>query len=117
MSPKDALGKRGEALFVKTLTDPWENGLPYFDPYFLGEKCPTFDFLVRLVGVSEPMFFLAQVKTTLQRNTKQQPRLKVTLDADDVKVMTSSAIPVYLFAIDGRSEVAYIWGIHDLITG
>ena len=50
MIAKDLIGKRGETIAREHLLDFCGNPSPYFDPHPLGEKCPTFDFLVELVG-------------------------------------------------------------------
>ena len=47
---RDYIGKRGEAIATAALLDFCGNPEPYFDPHFLGEKCPTYDFLVELLG-------------------------------------------------------------------
>jgi hypothetical protein len=58
---------------------------PYFRPRFLGDKSPTFDFLVELVG-AEKSFFFVQVKTTQlgYRGAKNARRLRVSVDREDV---------------------------------
>ena len=65
MAAHDLIGKRGESIVIARLMDPCGNPEPYFDPHPLGEKCPTYDFLVELVnaGDSVPYFFV-QVKAT-----------------------------------------------------
>ena len=66
MTVRDLIGKRGEAIVCAGLTDFCGRHLPYFDPHPLGEKCPTFDFLVELLGcrfLTRRSFF-AQVKAT-----------------------------------------------------
>jgi hypothetical protein len=46
MSARDLIGKRGEAIVTARLMDFCGNPEPYFDVHPLGEKCPTFDYLV-----------------------------------------------------------------------
>ena len=67
---------------------------PYFDVHPLGEKCPTFDYLVEVVnaGASIP-YFLAQVKSTRQGFTKKERRLLVRLDEEDVQRMVRCPFP------------------------
>ena len=48
MIARDLIGKRGEAIVSERLLDFCGNPLPYFDPHPLGEKCPTFDYLVEV---------------------------------------------------------------------
>ncbi len=48
---------------------------PYFDVHPLGEKCPTFDYLVELVNVSNSVpYFLPQVKSTQKGFTQTAGR-------------------------------------------
>ncbi|GEM_PF-641860 len=49
MAARDLIGKRGEAMVTARLTDFCGNPYPYFDVHPLGEKCPTFDYLVELI--------------------------------------------------------------------
>ena len=59
---REYIGKRGEAIATAALLDFCGNQEPYFDPHFLGEKCPTYDFLVELLGAgASPPYFLAQL--------------------------------------------------------
>ena len=60
----DDIGERGQWLFCLLMTQicPGRNE-PYFRPRFLGDKYPTFDYLVELVA-SEAYFFFVQVKST-----------------------------------------------------
>ena len=46
MATRDLIGKRGEAIVTARLMDFCGNLNPYFDVHPLGEKCPTFDYLV-----------------------------------------------------------------------
>ena len=48
MATRDLIGKRGEAIVTARLMDFCGNPDPYFDVHPLGEKCPTFDYLVEL---------------------------------------------------------------------
>src|SRR5260370_15837485 len=88
MSGRDLIGKRGEAIAVTSLLDFCGKPLPYFDPHPLGEKCPTFDFLVELVdaGKTRP-YFLTQVKATKKGTTKGTLQLKVEMKTKDIQMM------------------------------
>src|SRR5438105_698962 len=86
MPTRDLLGKRGEAIATARLMDFCGNPEPYFDVHPLGEKCPTFDYLVELVNAGDSVpYFLAQVKSTQQGFTKHRRRLLVQVDADDTR--------------------------------
>ena len=93
------------------------NPLPYFDPHPLGEKCPTFDYLVELIGAGKSTpYFLAQIKATQQGHTKGMINLKVKVKASDVQVMVRCPIPTYLIGIDEPSARAYIVSIHGKLA-
>src|ERR1700689_1767557 len=109
MVAKDLIGKRGETIACERLLDFCGNPSPYFDPHPLGEKCPTFDYLVELIGAGRSTpYFLAQVKATKQGHTKGTMDLKVRLKARDVQMMVRCPIPTYLIGIDEPAEKAYI---------
>jgi hypothetical protein len=118
MSSRDLTGKRGEFIASERLLDFCGNPLPYFDPYLLDGKCPTYDLLVELTGGrgSKP-YFLAQVKSTRSGGKKGMTDLKVRLKAKDVQTMRTCPIPTYLIGVDEKAETAYIVSIHGKIKG
>ncbi len=115
---RDYIGKRGEAIAMADLLDFCGNPEPYFDPHFLGEKCPTYDFLVELLGAGpSPPYFLAQVKSTKQGFTMGTIGLKIALKAADVQKMVRCPIPTYLIGIDEPAARSYIASIHGTLSG
>ena len=78
MGIADFIGGRGEAIAFARLARVCRTDadLPYFWPHYLGEKCPTFDFLVELLDAGEKTpFFLVQVKVTRKEYTEaRSPR-------------------------------------------
>ena len=118
MHARDLAGKRGEFIASERLLDFCGRSIPYFDPYLLGEKFPTYDLLVELTGqhASKP-YFLAQVKSTRSGGKKGMADLKVRLKAQDVGFMIRCPIPTYLIGVDEKAEVAYIVSIHGNLTG
>ena len=115
---RDYIGKRGEAIATSDLLNFCGNPEPYFDPHFLGEKCPTYDFLVELLGAgSSPPYFLAQVKATRLGYTKGTLDLKVAIKASDVQKMIRCPIPTYLIGVDEPAAKSYIVSIHGKLTG
>jgi hypothetical protein len=115
---RDLAGKRGEFIASERLLDFCGRTIPYFDPYLLGEKFPTYDLFVELTGqhASKP-YFLAQVKSTRSGGKNGMARLKVQLKARDVRFMVRCPIPTYLIGVDEKAEVAYIASIHGNLTG
>src|SRR5947209_12590410 len=86
----------------------------YFRPRFLGDKFPTFDYLVELVG-SEAYFFFVQVKSTRQgyRKGSGTRRLRVNVDRVDVHRMVVSPVPGYVVGIDEPQEVGYLLSMNE----
>jgi hypothetical protein len=95
MVAKDLIGKRGESIACERLLDFCGNPSSYFDPHPLGEKCPTFDFLVELIGAGKSTpDFLAQVRATKRGYTKGMIDLRVRMKAGDVQMMVRCPIPM-----------------------
>ena len=94
MATRDLIGKRAEAIVTARLMDFCGNPDPYFDVHPLGEKCPTFDYLVELVNVRNSVpYFLAQVKSTQNGFTQTERRLLVQVDEEDVWRMVQCPFP------------------------
>jgi hypothetical protein len=118
MATRDLIGKRGEAIVTARLMDFCGNPDPYFDVHPLGEKCPTFDYLVELVaaGASVP-YFLSQGKATRQGFTKGQRRLLVQVGEEDVERMVRCPFPTYLIGVDEPNDRTYIVSVHGSMGG
>ena len=115
---RDYIGKRGEAIATADLLNFCGRQEPYFDPHFLGEKCPTYDFLIELLDAgASPPYFLAQVKSTKQGYTQGTIDLKVALKAADVRKMVRCPIPTYLIGVDEPAARSYIVSIHGNLSG
>jgi hypothetical protein len=111
----DDIGDRGQWLCCLLLTQicPGRNQ-PFFRPRFLGDKYPTFDYLVELVG-SEAYFFFVQVRATRQgfRKGKGQKRLRVNVSREDVQHMVASPVPAYVVGIDEPREAGYLLSMNE----
>jgi hypothetical protein len=111
----DDIGERGQWLFCLLMTRlPAGRNEPYFRPRFLGDKFPTFDYLVELVGI-ERYFFFVQVKTTQlgYRGGKSTRRLRVNVDREDVQRMIASPVPAYVVGVDEPQELGYILSMNE----
>jgi hypothetical protein len=118
MDAKDLIGKRGESIACQRLLDFCGNPLPYFDPHPLGEKCPTFDYLIELIGAGRSTpYLLAQVRATRRGYTRGMIDLGVRMRAEDVQMMVRCPIPTYLIGVDEPAARAYIVSIHGTLTG
>lgn len=109
----DDIGDRGQHLLYLLLTDLCGRDVPYFRPRFLGDKYPTFDFIVEVVD-HPAYFFFAQVKATTQGYTKEENRLLVQLHQADVDRMIACPAPTYLIGIDANAiGVGYLLSVNE----
>jgi hypothetical protein len=120
MGVTDFIGGRGEALAYASLVKLCrDDGLPYFWPHYLGEKCETFDFLVELVDAGEKTpYFLVQVKTTRKAFTKTHtpPRLRVDLSEEEVRRMVAYPAPAYVIGVHEGEERAFLISVHGTMS-
>ena len=84
----------------------------FFHPRFLGDKYPTFDYIVELVD-HPAFYFFAQVKTTTQGYTLNPARLKVQVSQTDVDRMVACPAPTYVVAIDESSFKGYLLSVNE----
>lgn len=95
----DDTGERGERLFTLLMTELCGRDDPFFRPRFLGDKYPTFDYIVEVVD-QPSYFFFVQVKGTRQGYTAKENRLRVKVTQDDVNRMVACPVPTYVVGID-----------------
>ena len=115
MPSSDDIGGRGEAIFFVRMTQPTgPDREPLFRPHFLGEKFPTFDYLVELIDPeAKPSYFFVQVRSTSRGYTAAVPaRLKVRVPQDDINRMLSYPAPTYVVGIDDNTEQAFIGSVN-----
>ena len=105
----DAIGRRGEAIFVVLMTEFHSTRGPIFRPQFLGDKWPVADYIVELerAGSQIPYFFV-QVRTTREGYTTRERRLKVRVSQEQVVALAAYPAPTYIVGIDEREEVGYL---------
>jgi Domain of unknown function (DUF4365) len=109
MQMRDALGQRGEAIFIVLMTAFHSNLGPIFKPQFLGDKWQYVDFIVELVGAGTSIpYFFVQVKTTREGYTKKLNRLKVKVTQENIRGLASYPAPTYIVGIDEIQEMGYI---------
>jgi hypothetical protein len=106
----NALGARGEALFLTIMTS-FHGAMPLFRVHFLGEKWPIVDFVCELEGTWQRHrpFFFVQVKAT-RRGYTAGGRLRVSVTKPKAIGLARFKAPVYLVGIDEVNEQAYIVG-------
>jgi hypothetical protein len=107
---RNAIGVRGESIVVNLLTRPHNAGEPFFRPQFLGDKYPTIDFFVELVGVEEgpTPFFLVQAKTTTRRPMRRNGNLPIRVSGRAMARLIRYPAPTYILGIDDQAEGGYL---------
>jgi hypothetical protein len=96
---REDIGERGQWLFCSLLTELCGRNDPFFRPRFLGDKYPTFDYIVEVVD-NPAYFFFVQVKATTQGYTAQEHRLKIQVDQEDIDRMVACPAPAYVVGMD-----------------
>lgn len=122
---ENAFGEVGEK-HVDTILSKFvgEDRKFLFHAEFMGAKAHLLDFLVRLIDEEKPdraraEYFFAQIKTihsddsVFPKNDVAPKSLRVEFDKNDVLQAQCMKAPVYLFAVDARTQdfKAYIGGI------
>jgi hypothetical protein len=106
---RDALGARGEAIFYVLMTAFHSEAGPIFRPQFLGDKWPTVDFIVELLGADAGVpFFFVQVRTTRAGFTSGKRRLKVGVPRQSLRRLGMLPAPTYVVGIDEIGEAGYL---------
>ena len=109
---KDDIGERGQAMFVVIMTELSGRDEPYFRPRFLGDKFPTFDYLLELVD-NPGYYFFVQVKTTTKGFTMNPPKLKIQVSQTDVDRMVGWQAPSYVVGIDEPNQAGYLLSVNE----
>lgn len=109
---REDIGERGEWLFRILMTELCGRVDPFFRPRFLGEKYPTFDFIIEVVD--EPSyFFFVQVKSTTLGYTQKEKRLRVKVSQEDVDRMVAVPAPTYVVGVDTDQGVGYLVSVNE----
>jgi hypothetical protein len=109
----DDIGDRGQWLFCLTITELCGRSDPYFRPWFLGDKFPTFDYLVELVDYPSEYFFVQVKATTRGYTLTPPPRLNVQVSQGDVNRMVACPAPAYVVGLDVRDRVAFLLSVNE----
>src|SRR5438270_9685356 len=116
---RDYIGKRGERIFEVLILDPCGRQNPFFDPVYLGDKFPTLDYYVELVGAGARYYFLVQIKSTREgyRALGGRRRLRVELNQKDIDRMVAFPAPTYAVGIDEGARRGYILSVNAARRG
>ena len=108
MADNNAVGERGEAIFLLSLTELVGPGdTPYFRARQQGEKWPVTDFYCELDGKTGHCF-MAQAKATRQPLVPGANLPISTVSEEKIAKLFMSPVPFYLVAIHEPTKQAYI---------
>lgn len=105
MNPNE-IGELGEGIFNVAISRDL-----IFRPRHLGEKWPSSDFYVELVGLKEHFFFIVQVKSTTLGLDKKG-NLKVKANKKKIHDLNAYYCPTYLAGVDINTEEVYLIAIN-----
>ena len=111
---RDDIGKRGEAIAHIVITELCGRDEPYFRPWFLDSKFPTFDYIVFLVDHPAYYFFVQVKATTLGYTIGPPPRLQVQVSQDDIDRMVACPAPSYVLGIDMNTSDGYWLSVNEV---
>jgi hypothetical protein len=109
---REDIGDRGQWLFGLHFSDFCGRADPFFRPRFLGDKYPTFDYVVEVVDRPE-FFFFVQVKGTTLGYTVEEHRLLVKVDQDDIDRMVACPAPTYVVGIDVNAGFGFLLSVNE----
>ena len=110
---RDDIGRRGEALAHLIITELCGRNEPYFRPWFLDSKFPTFDYIVHLVDHPSYYFFVQVKTTTLGYTVGLPPRLQVKVSQEDVDRMVACPAPSYVLGIDVNQTCGFWLSVNE----
>lgn len=99
---KNAIGEKGENIFNLEISTDYT-----FRPRPLGEKWPSSDFYVELIGLKENIYFIVQVKSTTQ-GLDGGNNLKVQATAKKLRELNNYYCPTYLAGVDVNTREVYL---------
>ena len=107
------IGVRGESIFELAVTDYSRFARPLFRPSFLGDKWPSVDYYVELLGVRDCRpFMFAQVKSTAQQLSPGSHDIEISLPKSNCLSLFMVPGPTYLAGIHEPTRRAFIVSVH-----
>ena len=103
---KESIGKRGHSIVESRLLDFSATGKPLFRLVAIGEKWPTTDLYVELLGAGKKVlpYFFIQVKATKEGFQKKNGNLKVKLKKVDIARLAAIPAPTYLVGVEVTND-------------
>jgi hypothetical protein len=109
---REDIGERGQWQFSLLMTDLCGRDDPFFRPRFLGDRYPTFDYIVEVVD-RPAYFFFVQVKATTLGYTIEDHRLRVQVTRDDIDRMVACPVPTYVVGIDVNDGLGFLLSVNE----
>jgi hypothetical protein len=111
----EQIGRLVELVAAKDLSRPigGQYRRPLFRATLLGDKYPTVDFLVDVLGRNDISlgFFIVQVKGTVT-GLSTGARLSVAVSRDRFNLLVRLPAPTYLIGVDVIAETSYLVAAH-----
>jgi hypothetical protein len=102
MATQNEIGDLGENIFSVVISRDYT-----FRARHLGEKWPTSDFYVELIGLKENFYFIVQIKATSQGlNTLNN--LKIAVPKTKLHSLNNYYCPTYVAGVDVNTEKVYL---------
>lgn len=103
---KNEIGEIGEKIFNLVISRDL-----IFRASPLGEKWPTSDFYIELIGPKEHFYFIVQVKST-DKGINGASKLKIDIPKDKLHKLNEYYCPTYIAGVDVKTEKVYIFQIN-----
>jgi hypothetical protein len=108
------IGDRGEKRFELAITDYRMFQRPLFRPSHLGDRWPTVDYYVELLGVRGfTPFFFVQVKSTTAPLSTEAAAIPIKVSKDKCDRLYRIPGPTYLGGVHEPSGRAFIRSLHQ----
>lgn len=105
----NTLGARGENLVYLNLTSYGATRGPLFSPAYTGEKCPDFDYVVRLNGAAG--FFFVQIKTVGTKLTSGDKAIPAQVKKANVQRLLELPVPTYVIGVEDATGRCFVRAI------
>jgi len=103
---KNEIGEIGEKIFNLVISRDL-----IFRASPLGEKWPTSDFYIELIGPKEHFYFIVQVKST-DEGINGANKLKINSPKDKLHKLNEYYCPTYIAGVDVKTEKVYLFPIN-----
>lgn len=103
---KNEIGETGELIFNLNISRDYN-----FRARHLGEKWPTSDFYIELIGPKEHFYFIVQVKSTDQ-GINGANKLKIDIPKEKLHKLNEYYCPTYIAGVDVKTDKVYLFPIN-----